>query len=435
MRILGPDYSPTENNTAFTVKKVTRAVSMMADRVEVVDSCPAGNIVGLVGVDKYIRKSATITGAELEDTYPLRMMKFTVAPVVRVAVECKRASDAPKLVQGIAKLINEDQLLQHTLEKTGEHVIAGAGELHIKTAAYDLQHKYMKDVELIISEPVVSMCETLSQATPEICLSKSPNKHNRIFMSAEPLDEKLTDAIADGSIAPSHEAKERTRMLCDDYGWNRQDARKIWSFGVVGDSQCNLLVDKTRGCSSLHFIKDLIVMQFGKSTMGGALCDEPLRGTRFNLMDAKIHADPAHRGAAQIFPATRRVLMACQLSAKLRLLEPMFMTEVRAPPSAISGVFNVLQKRQAQIDTVLEEDSQSVVRAFVPVRKSFKLADDLRGATRGEAFAQTSFSHWQTMPGDPFDEASEAHSVVMDVRKRKGMKPELPKFSDYMDRL
>ena len=45
------------------------------------------------------------------------------------------------------------------------------------------------------SDPVVSYRETVSEESAHVCLSKSPNKHNRIFMKAAPLESGLPEAI------------------------------------------------------------------------------------------------------------------------------------------------------------------------------------------------------------------------------------------------
>lgn len=61
---------------------------------------PAGNTVAMVGLDQFITKNATLTSEKAEDAHPIKAMKFSVSPVVRVAVEPKVASDLPKLVEG-----------------------------------------------------------------------------------------------------------------------------------------------------------------------------------------------------------------------------------------------------------------------------------------------------------------------------------------------
>ena len=68
---------------------------MMGSRAEQIDNVPCGNTVGLVGVDQYIIKCGTIT--TIEGCYPIRPMKFSVSPVVRVAIEASNAKDLPKL--------------------------------------------------------------------------------------------------------------------------------------------------------------------------------------------------------------------------------------------------------------------------------------------------------------------------------------------------
>lgn len=57
-----------------------------------------GNICGLVGVDQFLVKTGTIT--TFKDAHNMKVMKFSVSPVVRVAVEPKNPADLPKLVEG-----------------------------------------------------------------------------------------------------------------------------------------------------------------------------------------------------------------------------------------------------------------------------------------------------------------------------------------------
>lgn len=75
---------------------------MMGRYIEPLETCPAGNIVGLVGVDQFLVKTGTITTSET--AHNIKVMKFSVSPVVRVAVECKNPQDLPKLVEGLKRL-------------------------------------------------------------------------------------------------------------------------------------------------------------------------------------------------------------------------------------------------------------------------------------------------------------------------------------------
>lgn len=121
-------------------------------------------------------------------------MKFSVSPVVRVAVECKNPADLPKLVEGLKRLAKSDPMVQCSIEESGEHIIAGAGELHLEICLKDLEEDHA-GVPIKKSDPVVSYRETVSEESSIMCLSKSPNKHNRLFMKACPMPDELPAAI------------------------------------------------------------------------------------------------------------------------------------------------------------------------------------------------------------------------------------------------
>jgi len=155
-------------------------------------------------------------------------MKYSVSPVVRVAVEPKYASDLPKLVEGLKKLSKSDPLVLCYTEESGEHIIAGCGELHVEICLNDLVNEYAK-CEIKKSDPVVTYKETVQATSSQICLSKSPNKHNRLYVVAEPLGDELTAGIEDDDVTSRQDQKERNRTLADKYGWDINDAKK---FGV-----------------------------------------------------------------------------------------------------------------------------------------------------------------------------------------------------------
>ena len=129
IRIQGPNYVPGKKEDMF-IKSVQRTVLMMGRYIEPIEDCPAGNIVGLVGIDQFLLKSGTLTTSET--AHNMKVMKFSVSPVVRVAVEVKNAADLPKLVEGLKRLSKSDPCVQAWIADTGEHIVAGAGELHLE---------------------------------------------------------------------------------------------------------------------------------------------------------------------------------------------------------------------------------------------------------------------------------------------------------------
>jgi len=170
---------------------------MMGRYIEPIPEVPCGNICGLVGVDQFLVKGGTIS--TYKEAHNMKVMKFSVSPVVRVAVECMNPSELPKLVEGLKRLSKSDPMVQCTIEESGEHIIAGAGELHLEICLKDLEEDHA-GIPLKKSDPVVSYRETVTEESSITCLSKSPNKHNRLFMKARPLDEKLQADIDDVSI-------------------------------------------------------------------------------------------------------------------------------------------------------------------------------------------------------------------------------------------
>jgi elongation factor 2 len=91
---MGPNYVPGEKKD-LAVKSVQRTVLCMGRKQEAVESVPCGNTVALVGLDQFITKTATITNESCEDAHPMKAMKFSVSPVVRVAVEPKVRAGPP----------------------------------------------------------------------------------------------------------------------------------------------------------------------------------------------------------------------------------------------------------------------------------------------------------------------------------------------------
>jgi len=408
---------------------------MMGRYVEQLQDVPCGNICGLVGVDNYLLKSGTI--CTHDDSYNFHTMKYSVSPFVRVAVECCNAADLPKLMEGLKRLAKSDPLVQCYTAQTGEHIVAGAGELHLEICLKDLREDFMKGAPVKVGQPVVSFCETVRTQTDIQVISKSPNKHNRIYMRAEPLGDDFCAGIDSNEIKESDEVKVRARILADQYKWDVTEARKIWSFGCPPDVKANVLVDVTKGVQYLNEIKDSMVGAFIQATASGVLCEEAMRGIRFNLEDITLHADSIHRGAGQIMPPTKRAMSACQIKSGPALLEPVYVADITVPNHAIAGVYSTLNQRRGVVEGKTDRPGTPLcqVKAFLPVMESFGFTSLLRQNTGGQAFPQMIFSHWQLLNGEVYEERSQAYNVCLAVRERKGLKDGLPKFADYYDKL
>jgi elongation factor 2 len=424
--IMGANHTKGSKDDIFTNKPVQRTAIMMGRKAESVSSVPCGNTCALGGVDQYLAKSGTVTSES--ESFPLVNMKYRVSPVVRVAVEPKNPVDLPKLVEALKLLSKADPLVVCSMESTGEHIVACAGQLHMDISINDLKD-YMKGAELNVGQPMVSFMETVTAASVP-SLAKSPNHHNRLYAMARPLEEGLPEAIEEARLGPKDEPKETARKLVEQFNWDPTDAKKIWCFGPEGGT--NILVDTTRGLQYMNEIRDSVEAAFKWAAHEGAMAMEPMRGVRFSLVDATLHPDAIHRGGGQIIPAARRVFYASQLQAQPRLMEPIFLVEINCPNESINGVYNVLSQRRGEVIEVLD----NLVKAYLPVMQSFDFTEALRGATSGGVFPQCVFFYWKTMPEDPLDpQSTKMRELIGSIRKRKGQAPEIPPLDRFLDKL
>ena len=430
VRIMGPNYKPGKQNDLHQ-KTIQRVVLMMGRKAEDVVDVPCGNTCSLVGVDEAILKQGTISTSAHACT--IRTMKYSVSPVVRVAVNVKNPADLPKLIAGLLKMSKADPLVQVINTET-EHIICGCGELHLEICLKDLVEDYAK-VEITKSDPVVPYKETVTQVSSQICMAKSPNKHNRLYVLAEPLKDELVTDIESGKIKASDDLKVTSRTLIDKYEWDQHDAKKLWVFGP-DQSGPNFLVDQTKAVQYLNEIRDSMESAFQNVSKEGVLAEESLRGVRFNIQDVELHNDAIHRGGGQIIPTARRVYYACEMTAKPKYQEPIYLCSISTPQDVMNGVYQCFSQRRGVVFS--EESVQGTplleVKAYLPVSESFGFTAHLRSLTSGQAFPQCTFSHWDLISQDPFDVKSIAYTITMNIRKRKGLKQELPVLADYIDK-
>lgn len=285
VRILGPDYHPG-STTDLQIKNVTNVGVMIGDQCVNMASIPAGNVVALSGIDKCLVKTATITTSPVAHSF--RVMKFSVSPVVRIAVDARDPADHNKFIEGLGKLVQSDSLVQ-VRNENGQQVIAAAGELHLEICLKELEKTYAR-CPLKVEKPIVSYRETILQPSRQTAFTKSSNKLNKFFMRASPLEPGLAEAIESGRISSKQDAQERSRILVSEFGWDLATTKRIWAFGP-NDSGSNILVDSTRAVDGLANVQDAIVSAFQWVTNESVLIGEPLYGVRFDLIDVEMHRD------------------------------------------------------------------------------------------------------------------------------------------------
>ncbi|MEM1921561.1 MAG: elongation factor EF-2 [Desulfurococcaceae archaeon] len=387
---------------------------------ELADEIIAGNIAALLGVDK-ARAGETLVDVNYRDQcYPFERLRMITEPVVTVAVEPKDPRDLTKLIDSLYKISIEDpSLIVKINEETGEYLVSGLGTLHIEIALTLLKENYGLDV--ISSPPIIVYRESVRDKS-QVFEGKSPNKHNKLYISIAPLDETTIRLISEGIITEDMDPRERAKILRDEAGWDTDEARRIWAI----DENINVFVDLTTGVQYLREVRDTIIQGFRLAMREGPLAMEPVRGVKVILHDAIIHEDPAHRGPGQLFPATRNAIYAGMLTAKPTLLEPIQKLDIKIPMDYLGSVSTIITKKRGKILQVLQQGVITRVIAEIPIPESFDLAEQLRGATAGKAIWGQEFSRWTPVPD------SMLLDLVAKIRQRKGLKPEPPKPEDFI---
>ncbi len=393
------------------------SVYMGPDRV-IVEEIPAGNIAAVVGLhDLYVGETLSET-----DIDPFEQIKHYSEPVLTKSIEAKNTKDLVKLVEVLRDVAKEDPTIRIEInQETGEHLISGMGELHLEIVEDKIKRDNKLEVET--SRPIVVYKETITGKAGPV-EGKSPNKHTRIKITVEPIEQGVMDKMIEGEIP---DGKPKGKALWDvliKAGMERDEAK-----GVIDIYNRNMLVDATKGVQYLNEIMELLVEGFEEACKQGPLAKEKVGGVKVRLVDATIHEDPVHRGPAQIIPAIRRAIYAGLLLAGDTLLEPKQKFTIQCPSVYMGEVIKQVQGRRGQMLNIEQDEKGEVVTllAKIPVAETFGLANDFRSATQGRAIWYPEFAGYERLTPEL------QNKIVPQIRERKGEKKEPPTPQDFVD--
>jgi len=389
-------------------------IMMGVERIEV-ERIPAGNIAAVTGLRDAIVGSTVSSDPNMT---PFEVIKHVSEPVMTVAVEAKNMRDLPKLIEVLRQTAKEDPTLQITInEETGEHLMAGIGELHLEIVATRIQRD--KGVEIKTSPPIVVYRESVTGKAGPV-EGKSPNHHNRFYIEIEPLEPGVIEVLKEGKINMKMEEVERRKILIDA-GMDKEEARNVVNF--IGT---NMFLNMTKGVQYLKETMELILEGFEEAITAGPICREPVQGIKAKLVDVKLHEDAVHRGPAQVIPAVRQAVQAGILMANPTLLEPMQNVFIQVPQDQMGGAMSEIQGRRGVILSMETQGDMITIKAKMPVAEMFGFAGAIRSATEGRALWSTEFAGFEPIP------ANLMLDTVRQIRTRKGLKPEMPTPSDYL---
>ncbi len=394
-----------------------QSVSMfMGPFREIVGYLPAGNVPALLGLQ---HASSGETLSSVKDIVPFESIKYVSEPVVTIAVEPKNPRDLPKLIEALQNMHLEDPNLVVTInQETGETLLSGMGVLHLEIATTLIQEQ---GIEIITSKPLINYREAITTKAGPV-MAKSPNKHNKVYIRVEPLDEETINLIITGQINENMDRKQIAKVL-RDHGWDADEAKGV----VAIDERGNVFVDETKGVQFLQESMDSLRAGFVDAMTNGPLAYEYVRGAKVILHHFVPHEDPAHRTYAQLMPASRRAILGAMLLAKPTLLEPILSIEVKGVADILGPAIGVITSKRGKIINMTQKDVFAVVQGEIPAAETFDLAEVMRGATAGKAVWNTSFKGWAPVPTNMLGQ------LIASIRKRKGLPPEVPKPEEFID--
>jgi len=106
-------------------------------------------------------------------------------------------------------------------------------------------------------------------------MAKSPNKHNKVYIRVEPLDDETINLIITGQINENMDRKQIAKIL-RDHGWDADEAKGV----VAIDERGNVFVDETKGVQFLQESMDSLRAGFVDAMTNGPLAYEYVRGAR-----------------------------------------------------------------------------------------------------------------------------------------------------------
>ncbi|XP_059612268.1 elongation factor-like GTPase 1 [Phlebotomus argentipes] len=502
MYVLGPKHDPKNINTNsqelpkyVTEITVSNLFIFMGRELENIDEVCAGNIVGISGLDNHILQTATLSS----NYYcpPFTDMELIATPILRVAVEPKITQDMPKLVKGLKLLNQADPCVQVLVQETGEHVLLTLGEVHLDRCVLDLETRFAR-IELNVSKPIVPFRETIvTKATvdmvneavvptnddieSQIVTITTSNKKCSLDILALPLPKEVVEILdnstellkiyarnTSGGCLPDktiksmrdfHEQLSKAFKLANCGHFPETVVERLWS---VGPRRCgsNILLNlsdfrhnsfweplnvSAQKCLEESSLDNSFVNGFQLATLAGPLCEEPLYGVCFILMNCSLDVDDGASDGSygpisgQLMSAMKEGCRRAFQKQPQRLVTPMYSCNIVVNAEVLGKLYAVIGRRNGRIlsGDLTEGSDNFSVTAIIPVIESFNFAQEIRKQTSGLASPQLLFSHWEVLDIDPFwvpsteeeylhfgekaDTENRAKMYMDSVRRRKGL--------------
>ena len=377
-----------------------------AQRVQL-DEVVAGNIVGIVGL-KDVVVGETISKNPIE---PFEAISHLFEPVVTKSISAKKTADLPKLIEVLRQVGKEDPSLRIEInEETGESLISGMGELHLEIIENRI--KTEKGLEVESGEPIVVFRESVAKSSGEPSVGRTPNKHNDFFLTVEPLEENIVNAIAEGVI-PRGRIKKKDKTLDETLvglGILRDEAQQYRDI-----YKGSIFLDRTKGIVQIGEVIELVLDAFEQVMDAGPLAREPCHKMKVSIVDMKLHEDAIHRGPAQVYPAVRDAIKDAFAKAQAVIFEPVQVHQIEAPNEFMGAITSLISQKRGNLVDVHQDAAITTIKAELPVQEMIGWTSALRSATEGRGVSNLVSQNFKRLPSEL------QPKVIKQIRTRKGL--------------
>jgi len=392
-------------NLAKKKQRIQQVLVYDGVKPEQVDEVVAGNVFAIAGITGEVGE--TITGTEQT---PFEEIRHIFQPVITKAIEVEKAADLPKLVEVLRKVAKEDPSIKIEInEETGENLMSGMGELHLEIVENRI--KTEKGVEVKTSAPIVVYRETVLKQSGEV-EGRSPNKHNAFYLTVEPLEPEVCQAIDLGNITDGRVKKKDDKLwdALKNCGVSNEEARQYRDI-FMGSA----FLDKTKGEVYIGEVIELMLDAFEMVMKAGPLSREPCQRLKVAVVDMKLHEDAIHRGPAQVYPAIREAIQAAFRKATPLLFEPVQTHMIEVPTEFMGDVTKLVTQKRGQMLDAKQEGIVTFIKAKLPVSEMLGWSSDLRGTTGGRGVSSLMDQNFERMPNEL------QQKVIKQIRDRRGL--------------
>lgn len=392
-------------NGAKKYERVQQVFMYNGIKTQIMDQVVAGNVLALAGVKG--EAGETITE---QPEHPFEELRHIFEPVITKAIEPTKPQDLAKVVEVLKSAAKEDPSIKIKIdEQTGECLMSGMGELHLEIIENRIITE--KGVQIKSSPPIVVYRETVTKKSIEV-EGKSPNKHNKFYLTVGPLPDAVYKAINNGDISEGRLKKKddniiKTLVGC---GIENKEALKFRAF-----YKGNALVDSTRGIVHIGEVMELILDGFDQVVEGGPLAREPCTKLLVSLTDCKLHEDSIHRGPAQVLPAIREAIREAMVNAIAVIYEPMQVLQIEGTMDHMGSISKLVANKRGQLLDMTQEGNYITVKAKLPVAEMFGLSSELRSATEGRGTFYVADQVYEKLPMEL------QQKLIQQIRNRKGL--------------